>query len=117
MKKFLSILMVLALMLSLGVTAFAAGAVGSITITNATVGQTYNLYKIFDATYAVDSHGNTIVDSDGKAIVSYTIENTNQFFDDLFGVDGTAYNEVFNYEPSSGVVIPAYHQDESELNW
>lgn len=104
MKKFLSILMVLALMLSLGVTTFAAGTIGSITITNATVGQTYNLYKIFDATYAVDSLGNTIVDSEGKAIVSYTIENTNQFFDDLFGVDGTAYNEFFNYEPSSGVV-------------
>lgn len=104
MKKLLSLIMVLVLALSLSAPMWAAGTTGSITITNATIGQTYNLYKFFDATYAVDSLGNTIVDSDGKAIVSYTIDNGNQFFDDMFGVDGNATNEYFVYEKSSGVV-------------
>ena len=40
MKKFLSILMVLAVVLSLGITAVAANETGSITITNATIDQT-----------------------------------------------------------------------------
>ena len=103
MKKFVSILMALALVLSLSVSVFAANT-GSITITNATIGETYNLFKIFDATYAEDGAGNAVLDADGKAIVSYTIDNSNQFFDDLFGVDGTAHNDYFIYEPGSGVV-------------
>ena len=58
MKKFLSILLALTLVLSLGITAFAAEDTGSITITNATIGNSYSLYKIFDATYSTDANGN-----------------------------------------------------------
>ena len=103
MKKLVSILMAFALVLSFSVSVSAAGT-GSITITNATIGETYNLFKFFDATYAEDGAGNALLDADGKAIVSYTIDNTNQFFDDLFGVDGTATNEFFIYEAGTGVV-------------
>jgi len=103
MKKFLAILMVLVMTLSLSVPAFAAEETGTITITNATVGQTYYLYKFFDATYAVDEDGNTKYDANGKAIVAYTIEESNQFFDDLFG-DGTQENAYFNYDAATGVV-------------
>ena len=103
MKKLVSILMAFALILSLSISVSAAGT-GSITITNATIGETYNLFKFFDATYAEDGAGNALLDADGKAIVSYTIDNSNQFFDDLFGVDGTATNEYFIYEAGTGVV-------------
>ena len=81
MKKLLSIVLVLTIVLSLSVTAIAAET-GSITITNATIGQTYNLYKFFDATYAADANGNPSLDSDGNPIVSYTmaLDPTNPLF-------------------------------------
>lgn len=103
MKKFLSILLALALVFSLGITAYADDAVeenGSITITNATVGNTYKIYKIFDASYSTDAAGNTTG-------VSYSIEkpteetpanaNSRIIFETLFGVDGTAANSYFLY--------------------
>ena len=68
MKKFLSILMVLAMVLSLSITAFAAEETGSITITNATIDQTYTAYKIFDASIKLAADGET------AEAVSYTIE-------------------------------------------
>ena len=83
MKKFLSILMVLTMVLSLSVTAFAAENTGSITITNATIGDSYSLYKIFDATYSVDANGNADA-------VSYSIAQDNQFFSYLFGAANSA---------------------------
>ena len=104
MKKLLSIMLVLTIVLSLSVTAIAAET-GSITITNATIGQTYNLYKFFDATYAADANGNPSLDSDGNPIVSYTIDSEhNQFFDDMFGSDGKTENPYFNYDGNTGAV-------------
>lgn len=50
MKKVVSLLIVLAFICTLTVTAFAGTASGSITITNSTKDATYNIYKIFDAT-------------------------------------------------------------------
>ena len=55
---FLSVLLALSLVLSLGITAFADEGTdsstnatkGSITITNATQGETYAVYKVFNAT-------------------------------------------------------------------
>lgn len=104
MKRVFAFLMALVLVLSLGIGASAAGTKGSITITNATIGQTYNLYKFFDATYAVDEHGQPLLDDKGDPIVSYTILPTNQFFTAMFGADGTAVNDYFIYEAGTGVV-------------
>lgn len=98
MKRLFAIMMALAMMLSLGVTAFAADN-GSITITNATVGETYAPFKIFDATYDT-----------AKGAVSYTIETEDQFFDELFVTNtdeetgkttysNTATNTFFTYTP------------------
>ena len=92
MKKFLSILMVLTLVLSLGISAFAAENNGSITINNATIGETYRIYRVFDATY----------NSDGD--VTYTIKSSDPFFALLFGADGNTPNEFFTYHKSTGVV-------------
>ena len=97
MKKFLSILMVLTLVLSLGVTAFAAENTGSVTITNATIGNSYSLYKIFDATYSTDASGNA-------EAVSYSITSDNQFFSYMFGADGKTENEYFAYDAVTGAV-------------
>ena len=57
MKKLVSIVMVLALVLSMGISAFAAEETGSITITNATIDQTYTAYKIFDASIKLAADG------------------------------------------------------------
>ena len=97
MKKFMSILLVLTMVLSLGITAFAAENTGSITITNATIGNSYSLYKIFDATYSTDADGNTDA-------VSYSITQDNQFFSYMFGADGKQDNAYFVYDAVTGAV-------------
>ena len=91
MKKIIMLLMALTMVISLSVTAFAAENTGSITITNATFGNTYNLYKIFDATYSTDSAGNANA-------VSYSIAEDNQFFAYMFGDDGKTENTYFSYD-------------------
>lgn len=67
MKKLVSIVLAIMLVLALAVPAFAANT-GTITISNATADKTYNFYKIFDATYQGTN-------------VAYTIEETSQWFD------------------------------------
>ena len=108
MKKFLSIMMVLALVLSLGVTAFAAET-GSITITNATIGETYAVYKIFDASIKLAADG------ESAEAVSYTIAQDSQFFEVLFGADGTTENTFFNYNANTGSVTKKEGTNDSEL--
>ena len=108
MKKFLSIIMVLAMVLSLGITAFAEENKGSITITNATIDETYELYKIFDASISKDADGTTNA-------VSYSIETDNQFFATLFGADGTADNTYFTYNANTGSVTKKEGVNDSEL--
>lgn len=108
MKKFLSIIMVLAMVLSLSITAFAAENEGSITITNATIDETYELYKIFDASISKDADDNTNA-------VSYSIETDNQFFAALFGADGTTDNAYFVYNVNTGSVTKKEGVNDSEL--
>jgi LPXTG-motif cell wall-anchored protein len=90
-------MMALVLVLSLGVTAFAAENTGSITITNATIDETYSLYHIFDATYSTDENGKADA-------VSYSITTDNQFFAYLFGTDGKTENTYFSYDAETGAV-------------
>ena len=107
MKKFLSILMVLAMVLSLSITAFAAEDNGSITITNATIGETYEVYKIFNASISKDAAGET-------EAVSYTITTDNQFFDVMFGENGTAA-DFFVYNANTGSVTKKEGVNDSDL--
>ena len=108
MKKLLSIVMVLALVLSLGVMSASAENTGSITITNATIDETYAVYKIFDASIKLATDGST-------EAVSYSIKQDNQFFAALFGADGTADNDFFVYNANTGSVTKKEGVNDSEL--
>ena len=66
--KTISLLLIPVLLLAMSVTAFAAGE-GSITIENATPGNTYRAYKVFDATY-----------TNCNANSNYSIENTSPWY-------------------------------------
>ena len=57
MKKVISVMLAMLICVSLVATAFAAEGTGSITITNATIGNSYSLFHIFDATYSTDAEG------------------------------------------------------------
>ena len=109
MKKFLSVILVLALVLSLGAITFAEENTGSITITNATIDQTYSLYKIFDANIKLDTNG------ENAEAVAYSITTDNQFFEELFGADGTAVNTFFTYNPNTGSVTKNENVNDAEL--
>ena len=108
MKKFLSIIMVMTMILSLCVTAFAAENKGSITITNATIDETYEIYKIFDASISKGAAGETNA-------VSYSITTDNQFFTVLFGADGTTDNTYFVYNANTGSVTKKEGVNDAEL--
>lgn len=108
MKKILSFMLALVLVLTMSVTAFAADGQGSITITNATIGEKYSVYKLFDATYNADEEGNADA-------VSYSIDGSNQFFAVLFGEDGTTPNNFFNYDSVTGTVTKKSTVNDTEL--
>ena len=108
MKKVFAILLALALVFSLSTTVFAAGETGSITITNATIDETYTVYRIFDASIKLDTNG------DAEA-VAYSIQTTNQFFVALFGADGTTENPFFVYNANTGSVTKKEGVNDSEL--
>ena len=107
MKKLISILLVMAMVVSLSVAAFADENTGSITITNATIDETYELYRIFDASISKDANGDTNA-------VSYTVKDS-QFFEALFGADGTAENTYFTYNANTGTVTKKENVNDSEL--
>ena len=128
MKRAFAFLLALAMILSLAVTAFAAGETGSITITNATVGKEYKAYKIFDATikFKTDANGDQVLEN-GKPVadgVAYTIEPGSQFFEVLFKeeeVNGvktyvnTEVNKFFSYNPNTKNVSKIEGVNDSEL--
>ena len=78
----MALVIAVAMVLAMGVVAFAeqtehgtdnANNKGSITITNATVGKKYGIYKLFDATVALNEDGTAKTGADGKPIISYTV--------------------------------------------
>ncbi len=107
MKKFLSIVLVMmVLVISMSVPAFAANNDGTITISNATIGKDYKIYKIFDAAKTLDGTG-----------VSYTIdpEKDPELFEALFGLNGESANEYLTYVASNKSVIKQKDINDSEL--
>ena len=92
MKKFLSILMILTLALSMGTMAFADETTTektyTVTINNAT-GHTYKIYQIFTGDLATDENGNEIL--------------SNVKYGENYGTKGEAVpaNELENLDPNS----------------
>lgn len=123
MKRLFSFILALALVFSLSVTAFANEGTGSITITNATKGDTYKLYKIFEASYLPDgSDEGTEVDG-----VSYTLTDAD-IFAYMFGsidepaegvtVDeenGTRSNALFTYTDATKLIERNKDTDEEDI--
>lgn len=68
LKKLASVLLALVMVMALAAPAFAADETGTITVKNATIGETYTIYKIFSATYG-----------DGDT-ASYTIKSTDAWY-------------------------------------
>ena len=107
MKKFLSILMVVAMILSLGISAMAEETNnGKITITNATNDQIYTIYKIFDAKPTEDGTG-----------IAYTIDPVEEaeLFKALFGDGEEPTNPYFLYYESSNYVEKMQTANDAEV--
>ena len=90
MKKLFALLLSVLLVCSLATTAFAAPADGEIEISNATIGKTYTLYKLFDAHY--DAAG------DDATAASYSIKIDDPQFESLFGKEAPFNNSYFDIE-------------------
>ena len=95
MKRVFAIILALAMVLSLSLTAFAEEPTGSITITNTTVNQSYAAYKIFDASIKLATDG------ESAEAVAYSITDKSPYFEYLFGSGDNTY---FNYNPNTGSV-------------
>ena len=107
MKKFLSFLMVVAMVLSLGISAMAEETPnGKITITNATKDHTYTIYKIFDAKPTADGTG-----------IAYTIDPVKEaeLFGALFGDGEEPTNPYFTYTASSNYVDKMQTANDAEV--
>lgn len=99
-SKILALVLVVAMVVAMGaVTAFAAGD-GSITVDNATVGETYKIYKVFDLTYATAETSSGTEGGDAlKDGVSYTYTKTGT--DDAFYAALTASGSPFDLAATS----------------
>lgn len=88
LKKLASLLLVLVMVFALAAPALAVdeATTGSITISNAVAGQTYNVYKVFDLSY-----GGSDVDGDENAPHTYTVADGWEAF---FSKDGDGLNYV-----------------------
>ena len=68
MKKMAAVILAAIMVLAMGITSFAATGEGeqgqtndgSITITNAKNGETYDIYKVFDLTYSGEGEAQTV---------------------------------------------------------
>ena len=102
MRKLFTVLLALAMTLTLAVSAFAAGTTGSITITNPQGDKTYTAYKIFDVTYADKNYSYTISDTDDafSAVKAYADVAAN-------GLKLTAVANTNKYNVSIGTEFSA----------
>lgn len=109
-KKLVALLLAVVMTIAMSATAFAAfepQGSGSITVTNATVEQSYAGYKIFDVTYS---------GSDEGLLQSYVITDDNQFYgevaaSELFTLTETTVDGVYNVALADGTT------DEAVITW
>lgn len=72
-KKIVGIMLALVMVIGLAVTAFASGT-GTVTVTNATKGNTYKIYKVFDANGNGTSIVYTLVSGKTTAPAGFTVD-------------------------------------------
>ena len=108
MKKLLAVILAMTLTMAMGICASAssqggsAAPKGSITVTNAIVGETYTLYKVFDATVS----GDRVDEGTG---ISYTST--------WFTKEMAATCDYFDVDNSGNITIkPAGKKDSGELS-
>lgn len=93
-RKLVSLLLALTLIVALATTAAAASITinGNLLDNGTTTGETYNAYKIFDASYSGDN-----VDSNTN--IAYTIDSSSPFFEELNKISGllTEVNNTTTY--------------------
>lgn len=95
-KRLVSLLLTIVMLLAMGVTsAFAAGSDGSITITNATVGKKYSVYKVFDLTHSTND--------DSTTNVAYTYTKNGESDTFLAALQGEGSPFVLTETTTSGV--------------
>ncbi len=76
-KKVISVLVALVMVLGMNTMVFAASEAYTITVNPANSGETYTAYKVFDASYAVDEQGVATDD------VSYTISESSVWYEQV----------------------------------
>lgn len=93
LKKLGSVLLALVMVLALAAPAFADDPInGTITVTNATVGKEYAVYKIFDAEYSENNRAIYTIASDSPW--RSAVERATDLFTLTLMEDGTTYNVV-----------------------
>ncbi len=102
MRKILSLALVMMMILSLSVTAFAADTEYDITVTNSQTGKTYTAYKIFDATYSDDT-------------VSYTITKDSPWFDTV-NAEGSPFT-VTETTTTGTYLVTTDEEDADVITW
>ena len=104
-KRLCAAFMAIILMLAFNFVALAAEGTGTITVTNATIGQSYAGYKFFDVTYA---------DED---TVSYTISEDNQFYQAVSSEDSPFVVTDTTVEGKYNVASKSSWDDNAIFTW
>lgn len=83
-RKLASLLLALVMVFALATTAFAQDVTrtdgeGSITISNAAKGETYNIYKLFDATVSADNNSIAYTGTIPESLNTYFIADKNGY--------------------------------------
>ncbi len=103
-KKAISVMLTFVIVLALGTIAFASNY--KITIQNATIGQTYSAYKIFDATYNEDG-GVSYTISTGSALYESIAALTDVFDLEAAVTDASTFYVTVKYGVTDAQVIAA----------
>ncbi|MBD9115581.1 MAG: hypothetical protein EGQ10_00120, partial [Clostridiales bacterium] len=78
-RKLASLLLALVMVFALATTAFAQDVTGSITISNAAKGETYTIYKLFDATVSADGKSIAYTGTIPASLSTYFIADKNGY--------------------------------------
>lgn len=102
MKKFFALMLAMIMAMAMTVTAFAEEGKGTITIGNATVGQSYTAYKIFDANPTSSEGGSIAYTATETQMKWFTGKEGNPFTFTESIVKGTDGKALYNVEKAEG---------------